>query len=210
MTTVDRLAKRCAVEQYPMCGTFEDHPEAYRNNARWWLRAIADELYKGTDDLPLILVGDWLREQAQEQDATGCRLPHGHAGKCEPYPKCLVCHRRRCHCVVPSEAQEPEMCEHKYAREALATLGEDSSVRCKCGTVLCGLPFEGKRVMTESPGRVMGEQEGEVFEANGAAMKEIRRLTQENARLNALIDDWADWSQRAKPFLAAALKERKL
>ncbi|HUT60665.1 MAG TPA: hypothetical protein VNA25_22700 [Phycisphaerae bacterium] len=62
----------------------------------------------------------------------------------------------------------------------------------------------------ESQGGVVGEQEGEVFEANGAAMKEIRRLTQENARLNAMIDDWADWSQRAKPFLAAALKERKL
>ncbi len=41
---VERLAKHCADTQYGQWGGYKKHPEAFKDNARWWLNAIADEL----------------------------------------------------------------------------------------------------------------------------------------------------------------------
>ena len=70
---VERLAKLSLKEQYPPLSiAYKDHPEAFQNNARWWLNAIADEMDAESDKgLPdsyeLFRSVRWLRAQAGEE-----------------------------------------------------------------------------------------------------------------------------------------------
>ena len=71
MSIVERLAAKWG--RYELGG---ENPEIARNDARWWLNTIADELEAhGEPESICRSAADWLRESAQDDlptsDATG-------------------------------------------------------------------------------------------------------------------------------------------
>lgn len=65
-TLVERLARKSADEQYPFA--YDKYPNAYKDQARWWLNAIADELEAESErklsawcKSPLVHAIYWLR-----------------------------------------------------------------------------------------------------------------------------------------------------
>ncbi|KKM21367.1 hypothetical protein LCGC14_1636120 [marine sediment metagenome] len=69
-TIVERLAKKSGDALYGEWGGFDRHADVHRDNARWWLNAIAAELEDDADQhihrVEHLLTANHLRTQAGE------------------------------------------------------------------------------------------------------------------------------------------------
>ena len=74
MSMVERLAKRSGDALYAQLGGFSNHEEAHKENARWWLNAVADEIDAEGErrgrawEYEWHYTADHLRNQAKEEN----------------------------------------------------------------------------------------------------------------------------------------------